>query len=454
MSGAGAKHGAAGLVAIVLILGLGALWWATRERTRPNIVLISIDTVRADHLNAYGYDRGTSPRIAELARTGVLFENAYSQAPWTLPALASMNTSLYPSEHNATGVQTALGKEVVTLAEALSAEGYFTMGVVAHGFAGRKHGMAQGFDRFDETQDRGHLAVTSEPLNKIAARFLTEVDERPWFLWVHYFDPHYAYIRHPEHGFAEGYTGKLPAKLEVQRLNRARHRSQISADDLAYIRAVYDEEIAHTDRWIGDLLDKLPVGEEDRPTVTIVTADHGEYFLERGRFFHGKDVYDELVAVPLVIGGDLDDDLRGLRVAEPVGLVSVPRTVMELAGIGEHGFGGVDLLAVASGDADPGYVFTEGSYAWGDDERKTAVLFDRWKLIHNHDDDSWELYDLEADPRELANRWEERGEEVTVIKRHLADMIARFGEQGGTAAETVELDEETIKKLRSLGYVQ
>ncbi len=416
----------------------------------PNVVLVTIDTLRADHLEAYGYERATAPFIARLASSGVRYARAVSQAPWTLPAMASVHSGLYPIQHGAFEAETALPEAAETLAERLQQVGYNTVAVVSHEFVSAKHGFSQGFEVFDESNVLGHEAVTSRDLTMAALASLGAVGE-PFFLWVHYFDPHFSYVRHPEFGFADGYTGALPDQLTSGRLI-AEERQPMAGYDLDYIKAVYDEEIAYTDEWIGTLWQGL----EDRygadDTVVILTADHGEYFLERGRFFHGKDVYGELVDVPLVIAGTIGPELRGAVVQSVVETRSIPKTVMGLLGLPGDLFGGVDLLEVARGGAGSPAI-AEGTYAFGTDERQVGVEFAGWKLIHRLDDNGYQLYDLAADPRQRNDLFPQYGVEHEIVAGML-QRLAGLRDLPRLQPQPVGLTPEAIERLRGLGYIR
>jgi len=420
----------------------------TPSAPRPNVVLVTVDTLRADHMEAYGYDRPTSPVFSRLAASGVRFGHALSQAPWTLPSMASVHTSLYPSQHGAVDAETAIPEAAETLAERLRAAGYSTVGVVSHDVVARKYGFAQGFDVFDESHLLGHGAVTSRGLSRIALARLGEVAE-PFFLWVHFFDPHFTYVRHPGVGFADGYDGELPDRLTRERLVREESGPDPERH-LDYVEAVYDEEVAYTDRWIGRLWEEIGVRYGEGRSVLLLTADHGEYFLERGRFFHGRDVYDALVHVPLLIAGAIDPQLRGRVVAQTVETRSIPRTILALLGLPGDGFGGADLLAVArAGGGEP--AFSEGSWAFGSADRKRAVVSDGWKLIHRLDDDGYELYELGSDPRELDDRYE--AEEDGPVTDRLHRLLDGFAELPRLERQPVGLSGEDLERLRALGYV-
>lgn len=434
---------------IVLLCILLIVFRPTHEDKRPNIILISIDTVRADRLDVYGYNRKTSPSITAMASKGVLFKHAISQAPWTVPSLASLHTSMYPSEHNANNAKTKLANKIETLAETLTKLGYYTIGVVSHVFASKMYGMSQGFEVFDESQILGHDGVTSEVLSNLAVEYIKQSDQRPLFLWIHYFDPHFTYVRHPEYGFASRYSGKLPDKISAEYLKEKQINNQL----LDYVNAVYDEEIAYTDYWIGQLSDQIKSMGLEKTTVTILTSDHGEYFMERGRFFHGNDVYKELIDVPLVITGAIDKKLRGTIVDQTVEIRSIPKTIMKLVGFDKHVFGGENLLALIGKKPESDFVFTEGSYAWGTDLRKKAVIFKRWKLIYNFDDNTYELYHIDTDKNERKNRWNDNNTELKTLKKLMKNTLDRFPNKKKISAEKLKINEKTKKHLRSLGYV-
>jgi len=419
----------------------------------PNLVLVSIDTVRADHLEAYGYERSTAPNLTALARDGVLFEDAISQASWTLPSMATLFTSLYPSQHGAVRGNHRLSGEVWTVAEALRERGYRTLGVASHLFVGKRRGFAQGFDVFDQSQVRGHDAVTSSALTEIAVKMLGEHrDEgtgQPFFLWVHYFDPHFSYMRHPEFGFADGYDGELGERIPYTALKRRNDAGRVSRADALYASAAYDEEIAHTDAQLGILLAELEKLRGE--TVVVVTADHGEAFLEHGRFFH-QDLYDEVVRVPLVLGGAIPRELRGRRISGAVELASVPRTLMSLAGVSDSPFQGRDLMAVALEGASGGVAFSEAMRPFFlDFGRKASISRDGWKLIHSLDQGTYELYDRRTDPAEQVDRIADSSEAVHEIR---TELMAKLEEHRHEAAvpETIEVGEEELERLRALGY--
>jgi len=413
--------------------------------------------LRADHLPFYGYGRNTAPRIEQFASQGVIFDQAIAQASWTLPSMASALTSLYPAQHGANQVNHPLPDEVTTLAEVLRDAGYRTAAVVSHGFVGRTYAFSQGFDAFDDSNAKGHDAVTSPALTRLGLARFKEARNAPLFLWVHYFDPHLSYIRHPEYAFADGYRGEQSGPLSYRALGKLKGQLQstdpeVAAREVDHVRNVYDEEIRFTDHWIGMLVDGIHALGRDRPTAFILTSDHGEYFMERGRFGHGADVYDELVRVPLIVFGAVEPQLRGKRVRGFVELASVPKTVSGLARIADHPFQGVDLLAVADGRAEPQFAFSEGISLGHARNRKQCVVYEGWKLIHNLDAGVYELYDTNQDPRERNNLWDHPDGQGA--KERLLPALTDFSRMAPADAAEIELSEGEKAKLRALGYLE
>jgi arylsulfatase A-like enzyme len=441
----------ASLVLVAIPLWAGGCTVQGRA-ARPSIVLVTIDTLRPDHLEAYGGPRATSPRIAELARWGVRFDYALSQASWTLPAMTSLLTSLYPIEHGAISASRKVDPSVVTLAEALRWEGYHTIGVVSHLFVSRRYGFDKGFDEFDESQVLGPHAVTSAELSRIALERMARAP-RPFFLWVHYFDPHFSYVRHPEYGFADGYTGELANPVTSTELTTALLAGRVTPRDTRFVADVYDEEIAFTDSQVSRLLDGVAEEVAREPVVTILTADHGEYFMERGRFFHAHDVYDELVHVPLIIAGAVPPALRGTVVAEPVETRSVARTVMALVG-GEHAFAGRNLLEIAAGGHSPPFVFAEGSDIWTEGGGQRAVVGGDWKLVERLEDGGYELYDRATDPAEREDRYGDDDPAVRAAQSGLRRALDGFEERKQRRASRLQLSDEEARRLRALGYLR
>ncbi len=421
----------------------------------PDVVFITIDTLRADHLDTYGYERTTSPNLTELARTGVRFERAIAQAPWTLPSLGTLHTSLYPREHGATKQGTVLSDSLTTIAEVASEAGYITIGVVSNVSSNKEHGFGQGFDHWDQTQMQGGRTITAGHLTRIALRLLEESDRsKPFFLWIHYLDPHTYYMPHPRFGYAAQYYAERFPKNGVRAPNKIYDKleSPLREQFVDYARGLYDEEICFNDEKIGVLVDGLKKLDALDDTVFIVTSDHGEFFSEHGRFVHGRDVYEEVIRVPLIVGGAIDPALRGKVVSQRVEISAVPATVMQILGRAKHPFRGPSLLDIASGKESVPVVFTQG-LGFKDKDLKDAVYIDEHKLIYNQDYDSYELYDLNDDPKEAHNLIDEpKFAEIRAELKAALDEFRELPRRVG-ASRVIEYDSRVKEMLKSLGYM-
>lgn len=328
---------------------------AEPDAKRPHIVLVVIDTLRADHLGAYGYGRPTSPTLDRLAADGTLFEDATAVTSWTRPSIASLFTSRLPSEHGVVASLSELDSDVPTLAELLSAAGYDTLGVSGNfPHLNASSGLDRGFERFVSVAMPGNdpqgdtlmrlelspgarpaplRAPTAEELNARVLEALPEAPEdRPLLLYVHYMDPHSGYLppRELQERFRRSSVeGPSPTSDYVVELAAGRRPS--SAAERDRLVDLYDAEIASVDAALGSLLAALDERGFGEDAVVVVLSDHGEEFLDHDGWFHGMTLHDELLRVPLVF-----HDARGVlpvgRRDEPVELLDVAPTLLALAG--------------------------------------------------------------------------------------------------------------------------
>jgi arylsulfatase A-like enzyme len=458
---------------LLLVLALGAVACARGEgepapaaavegpaATHPNVLLVVVDTLRWNHVGSYGARRETSPAIDRLAASGARFDRAYSTAPWTMPAVASMLTGQYPSRHSATSFDRALPEDVDTLAEVLGRNGSATAGVVSHTAIAAKHGFAQGFDVWLESEARGHDHVSTAGVTRQALEQLDRLapGPAPFFLFVHYFDPHYNYKRHPEVGFAPPRAGRLDG-TELMRAIRDMQDS-LTPEEIDFVTALYDEEIRHTDGGIGQLLERVDAAGLAPDTLVVLTADHGEEFLDHGRLGHTRTLYDELVRVPLIVRGPGTE--AGTVVETPVSLVALMPTILDLAGIGP---GDLPLQALSlrpylSGAAPSRApaVFSEVDFVPVRTTRtmgpvhKKAVVVGRHKLVREDGSGRLELYDLLDDPGEQSDLAAAQPELTARLATTLEDAVVSAG-SAAFAPARVSYDEEEIKALKSLGYV-
>ena len=422
-------------------------------RAPSNVLLIVIDSLRKDRMSAYGYERNTTPRIAELASDGVLYTGAVSQAPWTTPSIGSLMTSRYPSSLGIETERSVIPESLDMLAERLQDAGFATGGVVSHTFCSTDWGFAQGFDSFDESNILGHDAVTSAGVSDRGIEFLeanaeAERGDRPWLLFLHYFDPHFAYNAHdafPFGGPHPDYAGRLRSGMLFKELNA--QRDELSPDDMTELARYYDSELAHTDAEIGRVLDHLRTTGEYASTLVVVAADHGEEFLDHGRLGHAKTLYDELVNVPLIVrypGG------APAVIDDPVGLIDVYPTITEFVGTAAPDRArGTSLYDVARGrHRTPADVFTETSrYA-----NLRALIEGDHKLVLDVSTGGVVLFDRRTDPHEridIARREPQRAKRLAKRVRAVMEMALEDVVQ--TTDRTLSPEEE--ERLRQLGYL-
>ncbi len=457
------------LVAVAL---LGAAWLATPLLSRPSlraghpqsVILIGIDTLRMDDTSLVaGTARDLTPNLRRLADGGASFSHAVSQAPWTMPAFASIITGRYPQEHGAASLTGRLDERALTLAELLREAGYRSSGIVAHRFVDSKRGFAQGFSAYDEENAVGHVGITSARITDLALDFLPTSAEQPFFLFLHYFDPHYLYEDHPDWKWADGYQGWLRGPHnDFGNLRAKRHLLEVS--DLRYLRDLYHEEIAATDHQIGRLLDGISTHGLDDDVAVIVVADHGEEFMEHGWLGHTISLYDEVIRVPLVMR--IPGVAGGSRIDRPVETRQIFSTVLDylqLKGV-DRGLRRESLLPLLLEDRGPQVVYRGPEAAFsaalladapirsGKRIHLFAMQEKRWKLILDATRGQELLFDLERDPLEKTDLAAIEHEKLGAMRQRLQGWIQDMNQTDGPARE-LELTEEEIEQLKALGYL-
>ena len=450
--------------------------------SRPNVLMISIDTLRADHLGSYGYERDTSPRIDRLAREGALFETVVSSTSWTLPAHASMLTGLPDEVHRCDRDSAVLAPERYTLAEALRDRGYRTAGFWSGPYLHPHYGLDQGFEHyqscagFEVYKDKdleeigptgwvrrrafklSHSDISSQRLLAEVGNWLGEHGDEPFFVFVHMWDVHYDYIPPPPYDrmfIDPGYAGPMDG-TDLSNLSRLKG---LTPGDVRRIVDLYDGEIAWTDHHVGgmlDVLDELGLAED---TVVVVTSDHGEEFFEHDRFGHNKTLFEESVRVPLIIRYPRSVP-AGRRVSALARMVDIAPTVMDLAGLDPlPNVLGRSLVPHLNGgpppEAEPALMeLVEGRKR----PPQFALRTQDWKWIVRRDDGGpVGLYDLRADPderRDLSvSNPELRAEAEAASARAQATLRALELLHPEGAAASPSLPEELKRQLEGLGYL-
>ena len=402
----------------------------------PNVLLVTLDTTRADRLGAYGYAAARTPILDRLARDGVLFERAVAAAPTTLPAHASLMTGRNPMAHGVRNNGVPLDRAVPTLADAFRAAGYRTAAFVSAFVLDQRFGLVRGFDTYDDHLDppAGHASDAIERRGDrtvaAASAWLTAAASAapgppgsaptaaPFFLWVHLYDPHDPY--------------EAPA--------------QPGRDDVS---ALYDGEIAFADSAVGALLGALERQGLSGNTIVAVIGDHGESLGEHGEATHGMFVYESAMRVPALLKWPASLP-AGTRVTPLVRAIDLAPTLLDLAGRPPlTGATGVSLVPLVRGTgAAPATAYGETYF---------PQLFMNWAPLRSWRDGQWkfieaptlELYDLASDPGETVNLAAREPDRAARMRRALYALLAAEG----TAAASAGPDRETMQKLAALGYV-
>ncbi|MBN1485068.1 MAG: sulfatase, partial [Chloroflexia bacterium] len=433
---------------------------------RPNVLLISIDTLRGDHVSGNGYARQTTPTLDRLASEGVRFARAYSHSNHTNPSHSTMLTGLYPRSHGVINNRTALPFEVRTIPERLGEAGYHTVGAVSVYHLGPVWNMTQGFAEFYPTGGERRVGRTT---TDIALEWLIEQRREPFFMWVHYFDPHAPYL--PPAPYSALYSADpayAPFRLPIDQIHQPDDWLTRYGDwpppvqDVAEVITQYDGAIQYADYQVSRLLAYLDANGLSDRTIVMVTSDHGEGFGEHGIAYDHFGLHEEVVHVPWVVRAPGRLPLGG-TVEDLVSHIDLGPTLLSLLGLPVPAdMPGLDLRPLMEGRRGQGQ---EAVIAEQHDDLSLAVRTREWRLIrHLEDHQVWplynlragqmELYDLEEDPAEqnnllpAASRGAEKAREA--LFEELLDWQVSTPMAEGI--EALPLDEETEEMLRRMGY--
>jgi len=461
-----------GTLGVLAAMGLAAAGWSCRKSVdpqRPNLVLVSIDTLRADHLTAYGYERSTSPEISRLASEGVLFEQAFSQSPKTATSHMSLFTGVYPPAHRVAnwGERRVrrLSDDVPTLATLLARAGYSTVAHTEGGNVSARLGFDQGFEIY--RQHRGSEPVF-EGASRALDRFVQDEDggHAPFFLFIHTFEVHDPYVPPTELAdeFVDpSYSGDIVgSREELGRLagggnywaRNTQYWNRVDRNDPAdiqHLKDLYDAEILFTDSQFAAFREHLRRLDLEDETIVVVLSDHGEEFLEHGGWLHNT-LFQEILHVPLIFRFPASLGLAsGRRIQNVVRLVDVVPTLLEVLELPapEH-LQGESLLPLVDGDETLSRpVFSQ----WLAGGRIVALRDGEWKYIRVKQQE--QLFDLSTDPKELVDRLSARQEVLAKLRAQVDEIIGEsysFAETL-TTARPPELDQETREQLEVLGYL-
>lgn len=443
---------------------------AAKQTTAGNVLFIVVDTLRADHLPAYGYKQGKTPNLDAFAKDAVRFEHAYANASWTRPSFASLLTGRYPSSHHVMAKSAALSNELVTLPEALGEAGFHTAGFVTNYNVAPYFQFDQGFDeyhylepefvlgaddaaaklllvqflrqRIESLRDAfwgvqpGTAYQDAEVVNAHIVRWLERKPSHPWFLFVGYMDPHDPYFEHPYSG--EGYA-------------RAAHQSP-ALSEADKLRRLYDGEITYWDEHFGKLIAELKKRGLYDDTTIVITSDHGEEFGEHGGFWHGTTLYDEQLRVPLFV--KLPKNARGnTTVSHWVQSIDIMPSLLKWLQVpipegvqGKDLFQGSDRLFAEESH--------EGNVLASVRERQGSAAV---KLIRANPGNprklaERELYRVDSDPGEKDNLSAREPELLSEMERSL-EAAAEDATKNAVQGEDVGLDQSARRQLCELGYL-
>lgn len=462
------RFGLAGVWLAAVGLGLFASAGCSRRAAEgqagpaPNIILIVLDTLRADHLSCYGYERRTSPSIDRFAEGATLYQDCVSTAPWTLPAHASLFTGKYPFEHGAYTLITAnprvadgypLSEAELTLAEFLRGEGFETSAFVANSvYCGHWTRLDQGFDRYFARY------VYADGLMPQIFTWLEQRGARPFFLFLNFMDTHGPYNVSPRPGFIDP-----PADPDASGLSRRFERAVLPAKGPLPLELrqkivdQYDTAVANLDEQIGRLIARLKVLGLFEDALIVITADHGHYFGEHFLTGHSKDVYQPALWVPLIVKAP--GQSCGSIIEQRVSLAMVPNLICahlppEMAGRSAEHFR--EAVGAAVVLAENYYTRSKDLFGKSWSERfnriRRAVFIGRYKYIDSSDGQN-ELYDLQTDPAESTNLLNASPELGTRLAKALEEFLAGRQKLRHPDAAGPPLSEEELRMMAALGYI-
>jgi arylsulfatase A-like enzyme len=504
-----------GLLLIPALLATAAvcilLFWQ-REKPRPNIILVSIDTLRADHMGSYGYWRASSPHLDALAKENILFEDTYAPSSLTAPSHVSLFTSLYPLSHRILGNSDtySYSRDIVALAEVLKSHGYKTAGFSGGGQVSEIQGFSRGFDHWSEMRNIvPHLPHVKEWLSKNT--------EEKFFLFFHFYDVHGPYpVRK---NFAElyrniGYIDELNDRVDriwAEKNSQPISYEQLSIQnkiDLGILKKIgslstknakqnfpqlakdedillmewqktpdferqrqlmidsYDAGIKYTDFHLDRFFSFLKSLDLWESTLLIVTSDHGEEFMEHQIFGHGKSLYETLLHVPLIMKMPISFGGMTRRVSGLTELIDIMPTVLDMLDIPLGGqMQGESLLPHVLGKKKDGKKMVFASLDEKDTEVKRSIRTERWRyMIFDKDfSDRDKFFDVQSDPLEHTNLFGEKIEGMQTLKsellKHMRECTALYNAKYSQNRKSIddypeELREKRLEVLRSLGYIR
>jgi len=447
---------------VPLLLGLNAGCLSASEPVeaapaRPNVIIVLGDALRADKTGPYGYDaRDTTPNLDRFAGRSTVFSNAICQNAWTVPSVASLFTQVEPQGHQVLRYQVEKRVEMdtmsldhTTLAEQFKAAGYKTGALLKSKVIDSSRGFSQGFDDFrviDGVQAHG---VTGQQLTNAATAWIDrQKGGEPFFLYLHYMDPHSPYMApEPLYGkYADGSYGGPFTGLHKEIVPYQKGEKQATDADVQHLFDLYDAEVEYFDQQFGRLMKHLVSTGVDGNTIVVVTADHGEAFSEHGQYFHGN-LYQENVVVPFIVKAP---GAKARTLDAWVEMIDIGATVADLAGVpkADHWMSVSQADAVRGGKPVKRLVYSE--YA------NQKAVYDPSGLKAIFGDGAPQLYDLKRDPHERKNLAQARPQDLARLRQAAVDRFnaGKALSANFAATESQELSDDQVEALRALGYIE
>jgi len=428
-----------------------------RALREANVLYVILDAAGARHFSSYGYSRRTTPEIDRIASEGVVFEDAYTTASFTLLAMSSAWTSSYPDQHhNGVAYNAALPKDRLTLAELLEANGIPTAGFVSNGLAGPGVALDRGFAQFDEVYRR--FGSHAGAFRRVLPQWFEGHREHRFFAYVHFREPHFAYDPPPPFNTLFGPDAPLTKTIKTQYdwitdVNWGRVTP--TPRQLEHLVRLYDGNLAYVDQEVGEIRKQMEAsGTWDR-TLVVISADHGDQLYEHSYIGHLDQVYEPALRIPLIVKFPKGTGPAPTRRGGFVDILDIAPTIADVFGVlgrggSDRGFVGRSLLPVALGGPGKQAVFARSA----GEQPKYALRAGPFKLVYHTARDAAELYDVIADPDERHDLAESRPLEAEYYKQAIRRFILQMRRGPAAVASDATLSHDQRENLKALGYVQ
>ncbi len=427
-----------------------------------NVILISIDTLRRDHIGLYGYDKDTSPNIDKFGKDSVMFQTVVAQAPSTLPSHASIFTSLIPSHHGAFATMNKpIPDELITMAEILKDNGYKTASFNGGGQISAEFGLSQGFDVYESVPSVDtELEKFTETVER-GKKWVANNEKEKFFLFLHTYETHIPYV--PGKKFLEffpsNYSGKIPNYVGSRFIDKINMKLvNVNQEDIDHVIRLYDAGIRSMDAGFKNLVDFLKDRNIFDNTVIIFTSDHGEEFGEHGMMaYHSHSLYDELLLIPLIIKFP-NSSFAGMKVPDQIASIDILPTLLDILDIPHpNQFEGVSLKNLIKGGKHSEFAVSERDVAFA--IIPSSIRTEKWKLYKNrtyfnmHSDGGMfksMLFDLKSDPSEKTDKSKDAKERL----HHMDILLSNFlKKKKAISTKQVKPKKDTLERLKALGYI-